>query len=70
MKTSKKHYEINMHKGVKMSISEMESVLGITEKEKIECPYQGNNGCDDCKIGSCPERCVELYEEWLEEQIA
>lgn len=53
-----------------LSISKMESYLGITDQDKCECPYQGENGCEDCKINLNPETCEELYEEWLEEQIA
>jgi len=53
-----------------MSISEMESVLGIRNEDKIECPHMGDHGCDDCKIGLNLETCIEAYEEWLMEKIA
>lgn len=52
-----------------MSILEMEEQLGINDKDKISCPYEGENGCDDCKKGLDQETCEELYEQWLIEQL-
>ena len=52
-----------------LSISEMESILGITDEDKTTCPFEGENGCDDCKKGLDQETCEELYEQWLIEQL-
>ena len=47
----------------------MEGVLGIADDDKIDCPFEGDSGCDDCKKGLNQETCEELYEAWLIEQL-
>ncbi|MCK5012943.1 MAG: hypothetical protein KAS66_03920 [Candidatus Omnitrophica bacterium] len=53
-----------------MSIVELEESLGITEKDKNECPFTGENGCEDCQQGLDIDTCNEIYEEWLLEQVS
>lgn len=49
-----------------MSITELEEMVGIEEKNKVECPYYGEDGtCNTCEIGLSYERCEELYEVYL-----
>ena len=48
-----------------MNISELEEMQNITDEDMMECPFQGDYGCDDCKKGLDIETCEELYEEWL-----
>ena len=56
--------------GDKLSIVELEEALGITDKDTVECPFVGDNGCEDCKQGLDIETCEELYKEWLLEQVS
>ena len=56
--------------GDKLSIVELEEALGITEKDKNECPFTGENGCEDCQQGLDIDTCNEMYEEWLLEQVS
>ena len=62
------HHSIN--KDDKLSIVELEEALGITDKDKVECPFVGNNGCEDCKQGLDIDTCNEMYEEWLLEHVS
>lgn len=50
-----------------MSISEAEDHLGITESDKVDCPF---GDCENCKKGLNPETCEEMYEEWLMEKLS
>ena len=53
-----------------MSIVELEEALGITDKDKKECPFVGDNDCEDCQQGLDIDTCNEMYEEWLLEQVS
>lgn len=60
----------SINRGDKLSIVELEESLGITDKDKKECPFAGENGCEDCQQGLDIDICNEMYEEWLLERVS